>query len=89
MKTFSMEKLHDEIKERAPFFHSCLSTASINRRTKATSTININFASVAMAAAVCLKNRSRYMTSSAASDYNIFIPLKLDGEQKFIPVDKC
>ena len=63
MKTFSMEKLHDEIKERAPFFHSCLSTASINRRSKATSTININFASVAMVASVCLKNRSRYMTA--------------------------
>ena len=62
MKTFSMEKLHDEIKERVPF-HFCWSTASINRRSRATNITNINFAAVATAAAVCLKNRSRYMTA--------------------------
>ena len=62
MLSFSMEKVSDEIKERAPLLHSVLSAASINSRSKATKEPS-HFAAIAMAAAVCLKNRSRYMTA--------------------------
>jgi hypothetical protein len=61
MLSFSMEKVSDEIKERAPIFHSVLSAASINSRSKATKEKS-HFGPIAMAAAVCLKSRSRYMT---------------------------
>ena len=57
MLSLSMEKVSDEIKERAPLLHSALSAASINRSSRETS----HFGAIAMAAAVCLKNRSRYM----------------------------
>ena len=36
MLSFSMEKVSDEIKERAPLLHSALSAASINRSSRAT-----------------------------------------------------
>ena len=54
MLSLTMEKVHYEIKTRAPMFHSCLSAASINRRSRAWSCSNTNFAAVVMAAAVCL-----------------------------------
>jgi hypothetical protein len=62
MLSFSMEKVSDEIKERAPIFHSVLSAASINTRSKATKEKS-HFGPIAMAAAVCLKSRSRHMTA--------------------------
>ncbi len=62
MLSFSMEKVSDEIKERAPLFHSVLSAASINSRSRATKEIS-HFGPIAMAAAVCLKSRSKYMTA--------------------------
>ncbi|XP_028404057.1 uncharacterized protein LOC114526731 isoform X1 [Dendronephthya gigantea] len=62
MLSFSMENLSNEIKDRAPLFHSVLAAASINKRSKSTKD-KPDFAAVAMAASICLKNRSRYMTA--------------------------
>ena len=62
MLSFSMEKVSDEIKERAPIFHSVLSAESIYSRSKATKEKS-HFGPIAMAAAVCLKSRSRHMTA--------------------------
>ncbi|KAJ7389081.1 hypothetical protein OS493_033663 [Desmophyllum pertusum] len=65
MLSFSMEKLSDEIKDRAPLFYSLLSAACINSRSRANkSSGNTDFGAVAMAAAVCLRNRSRYMIAA-------------------------
>ena len=62
MLSLSMEKVSAEIKDRAPFLHSVLSSACINPRSQAAKKTS-NFGAIAMAAAICLKNRSRYMTS--------------------------
>jgi hypothetical protein len=62
MLSFSMEKVSDQIKERAPIFHSVLSAASFNSRSKATKEKS-HFGPIVMAAAVCLKSRSRYKTA--------------------------
>ena len=58
MLDFSMEKLCSEVEDRAPMLHTVLSTAAINRRSRAETETP---AAVGMAAAVCLRNRSRYM----------------------------
>ncbi|CAH3154050.1 unnamed protein product, partial [Porites evermanni] len=62
MLDFSMEKLCSEVEDRAPMLHIVLSAAAINRRSRAeTETPATRFGAVGMAAAVCLRNRSRYM----------------------------
>ena len=62
MLAFSMDKLALELENRAPVLHSVLSAAAINRRSRAeTTTPATRFGAVGMAAAVCLRNRSRYM----------------------------
>ena len=79
MLSFSMEKVSDEIKERAPLFHSVLSAASINSRSRATKEIS-HFGPIAMAAAVCLNSRSKYMTAvQLLVTINVSLPLQLDG----------
>jgi len=55
-----MEKVADKIKQRAPIFHSILSVACINRKSKATQPKN-DFAAVGMVAGICLRNRSKNM----------------------------
>ena len=60
---FTMEKAAVEIKDRAPLFHSLLSAAGISSRSRAKKeSKNSHYGAVAMAAAICLKNRSRYST---------------------------
>ena len=62
MLDFSMEKLCSEVEDRAPMLHTVLSAAAINRRSRAeTVTQAARFGAVGMAAAVCLRNQSRYM----------------------------
>ena len=61
--TFTFEKLSDELTKRAPLFHSLLLAACINPRSKATKPKN-EFAAVAMAGAVCLRNRSKFMIAA-------------------------
>ncbi|CAB4040514.1 Hypothetical predicted protein [Paramuricea clavata] len=80
MLSFSMEKVSDEIKERAPIFHSVLSAASINSRSKATKEKS-HFGPTAMAAAVCLKSRSRYMTANTLARLG---PLKLTTSHTYV-----
>ncbi|CAH3022181.1 unnamed protein product [Porites evermanni] len=61
---FSMEKLCSEVEDRAPMLHTVLSAAAINRRSRTeTVTQAARFGAVGMAAAVCLRNQSRYMTA--------------------------
>lgn len=62
MLSLSMQKVSNELRDRAPLFHSILATASINRRSKSTKE-KPDFAPIAMAASICLKNRSQYMTA--------------------------
>ena len=65
MLSFSMEKVAVEIKDRAPLFHSLLSAACISSRSRAkTEAKNSHYGAVAMATAICLKNRSRYMIAA-------------------------
>ena len=61
MLSFNMEKLVGEVKERAPLFHSLLSAASINSKSRATHPSRVNFGAVGKATAVCLKSRSKFM----------------------------
>ena len=59
---FSMEKLCSEVEDRAPMLHTVFSAAAINRRSRPeTVTQAARFGAVGMAAAVCLRNQSRYM----------------------------
>ena len=62
MLSLSLENVSSEIKERAPLFHSVLSTFAINPHSRATY-MKPHFGPIAMAAAILLKNRSRYMTA--------------------------
>ena len=62
MVSFTMEKVSNELKERTPLLHSVLSAVSINRRSKAAKEKS-HFGAIAMAAAVCLKNRCKHMTA--------------------------
>jgi len=55
---FTMGKLEQEIQERMPLFHSCLSAVCTNSKSRASSPTS---AAIGMAAAVCLRNRSKYM----------------------------
>ena len=61
--TFTFEKLSGELSKRAPLFHSLLVAACSNPRSKATEPQN-EFASVAMAGAVCLRSRSKFMIAA-------------------------
>ena len=62
MLSFSIVKLTVEIQEKAPLFHSVLSAAAVNRRSKAKKTSpQAGFGAIGMAAAVCLLHRSQYM----------------------------
>lgn len=63
MLSFSMEKFEEELKERAPLFHSILSAASINSHSRAKGPLKASFGPIGMAAAVCMKNRSKFMTA--------------------------
>ena len=60
--SFTMEKFYNELRERAPLFHSMLPAASVNsrNRSKAPQT-EVLRAGTAMAATVCLRNRSKFM----------------------------
>ena len=62
MLSLSLENLSSEIKERAPLFHSVLSTFAINPHSRATY-MKPHFGPIAMAAPILLRNRSRYMTA--------------------------
>ena len=57
--TFSFEKLDNELQERAPLFRLVLKTASLRAEDRS----NRSLQCVGVAAAVCLKNRSRNMTA--------------------------
>lgn len=60
--SFTMEKFYDELRERAPLFHSMMSAASVNSRSRSKAPENeVLHAGTAMAAAVCLRNRSKFM----------------------------
>lgn len=59
MLSFSMEKLEDRIKHRAPLTFSCLSKIAISRKSKATSPPSDHCGAIGMAAAICLRNRSK------------------------------
>ena len=63
MLLFTLEKFSSELKERAPLFHSLLAAASFNPRSRAKTPQN-EFVAVAMAGAVCLKNRSKYLIAA-------------------------
>ena len=54
---FSFEKLHDELKEKAPLFQLVLKAASLRVEDKTDRSLH----SVCVAAAVCLKKRSKNM----------------------------
>ena len=66
---FSMENLNKELKERAPMTLSVLVAASVNPHSRSVANKNgLNMETfwspaVGMAAAVCLKNRSRFMNA--------------------------
>ena len=60
MLSFTMEKFTRELAERAPLFHSLLIAASVNPLSRAKKPQN-EFAAVAMAGAICLRNRSKYL----------------------------
>eukprot|EP00794_Sanderia_malayensis_P012570 gene12570-13857_t len=60
--SFTLEKFNDELQERAPLTRSTLMAISW-RRSKSKSTDLFFTPAVCMAAAVCLKNRSRCMTA--------------------------
>jgi hypothetical protein len=60
--SFTTEKLYDELRERAQLFHSVLSAACVSSRSRSKAPQNeIIHAATAMAAAVCLRNRSKFM----------------------------
>ena len=64
MLSFSMEKLTVEFKDRAPLFHSILSAAVVDRKSKAKNpSPQADFGAIGMAAAVCLCHRSQYTTA--------------------------
>ena len=59
IKNFSFEQLNEELTERAPLFQLVLKTASLRAEDKSRRSLQC----VGVAAAVCLKNRSRNMTA--------------------------
>ena len=59
IKNFSFEQLNEELNERAPLFQLVLKTASLPAEDKSRRSLQC----VGVAAAVCLKNRSRNMTA--------------------------
>jgi hypothetical protein len=60
--SFTMEKFYDELKEKSPLFHAVLSAGSANSRSRSKEPqVEVFHAGTAMAAAVCLRNRSKYM----------------------------
>ena len=69
MLKFSIEHFNKELKERAPLTFSVLVAASVNRRSRSRANKNgLNIETfwspaVGMAAAVCLRNRSRFMNA--------------------------
>ena len=77
MVSFTMEKVSNELEERTPLLYSVLSAVSINRRSKAAKEKS-HFGAIAMAAAVCLKNRCKH-DCCATSDYNFYLSFQLDG----------
>ena len=60
MLELTMEKVDGELKERAPLLHTVLSAACVNPLSRAKSSQK-NFAPLAMAAAICLRHRSKFM----------------------------
>ena len=63
MLSYSLENVAKELKERAPLFHSILSTASTNIRIKSRPAEG-NYPAVAMATSVCLRSRTRDMLAT-------------------------
>ena len=64
ISSFTIKKVAVENKDRAPLFHSLLSAACISSRSRdKKDSQNSHYGAVAVAAAICLKNRSRYMTA--------------------------
>ena len=61
MQTFTMEKVCEEVAARAPLLHSVLQAVSVNSERKTPQPSRERFAAIGMAAAVCLRNRSRCM----------------------------
>ena len=60
--SFTMQQLYEELEEKAPIFHRMLHAASINKRSQCrTSNAELLNAGTAMAAAICLRNRSKNM----------------------------
>ncbi|XP_028410550.1 uncharacterized protein LOC114533248 [Dendronephthya gigantea] len=67
MLKFSIEGLNKELKERAPLAFSVLVAASVNTRSRSKKNARLGedfwSPAVGMAAAICLKNRSKYMNA--------------------------
>lgn len=60
--SFTMQKLYQEVEEKAPLLHSLLHAASHNKSSRAKQTKEeLMNAGTAMAAAICLRNRSKNM----------------------------
>lgn len=96
MLDFSMEKLCSEVEDRAPMLHTVLSAAAINRRSRAeTVTQAARFGAVGMAAAVCLRNQSRYMIAVQFLITNIphhsnwLVGTKIFNSSMFCSLSRC
>ena len=60
--SFTMQKLYQEVEEKAPLLHSLLHAASHNKSSRAKQTKDeLMNAGTAMAATICLRNRSKNM----------------------------
>lgn len=63
--SFTMEKFYNELQKRAPLFHSVLSAASVSSRSRSKEPkYEVIHAATAMAAAVCLRSRSKFMIAA-------------------------
>ena len=64
MFSFTMENVYDELKVKAPLFHCLLAAASTNRRSRSKAPqTEVLHAGTAMAAAICLCKRSKFMSA--------------------------
>lgn len=64
MLSFTMEKVYEELKVKAPLLHCLLAAASTNRRSRSKAPqTEVLHAGTAMAAAICLRNRSKFMSA--------------------------
>ena len=64
MLSFTMEKVYEELKLKAPLLHCLLAAASTNKRSRSKAPqTEVLHAGTAMAAAICLRNRSKFMSA--------------------------